>query len=127
MTTLADGLRARELLLVVDNAEHLHAATPAFVELLSRAPRLTMLVTSRTVLHLSGEHVFPVQPLGTDAALELFRQRARSLHPRFELTDENEDAVREICRRVDGLPLAIELAAARDPRTLPARALARAA
>ena len=123
LTTLAEGLRARELLLVVDNAEHLHAATPVFVELLSRAPRLTMLVTSRTVLHLSGEHVFPVQPLGTDAALELFQQRAASVQPRFELTDENEDAVREICARVDGLPLAIELAAARV-RTLPARALA---
>ena len=123
LTTLADGVRARELLLVVDNAEHLQAATPVFVELLSRAPRLTMLVTSRTVLHLSGEHVFPVQPLGTDAALELFRQRATSVQPRFELTDENEDAVREICARVDGLPLAIELAAARA-RTLPARALA---
>ena len=123
LTTLAEGLRARELLLVVDNAEHLRAATPVFVELLSRAPRLTMLVTSRTVLHLSGEHVFPVQPLGTDAALELFQQRAASVQPRFELTDENEDAVREICARVDGLPLAIELAAARV-RTLPARALA---
>jgi len=123
LETLVDALRARELLLVVDNAEHLHGTTPVFVELLSRAPRLTILVTSRTVLHLSGEHVYPVQPLGTEAALELFALRAASVQPRFELTDENETAIREICARVDGLPLAIELAAARV-RTLPAAALA---
>ena len=113
LETLAGALRDREVLLVVDNAEHLHAATPVFVELLSRAPRLTLLVTSRTVLHLSGEHVFPVQPLEMADALELFEQRATSVQPRFRVSSENEDSVREICARVDGLPLAIELAAAR--------------
>ena len=72
-----------------------------------------LLVTSRVVLHLTGEHVFPVSPLDDDAAVELFEQRARALQSDFEVTAENESLVREICRRVDGLPLAIELAAAR--------------
>ena len=71
-----------------------------------------LLVTSRAVLHLTGEHVFPVSPLDDDAAVELFEQRARALQSDFEVTAENEGVVREICRRVDGLPLAIELAAA---------------
>ncbi len=110
---LAEVLRTQELLLVVDNVEHLRHAAPVFVELLSRAPRLTLLVTSRAVLHLSGEHVFPVAPLDAASALELFEERARSLHPAFGVTSANEAALREICARVDGLPLAIELAAAR--------------
>jgi predicted ATPase/Tfp pilus assembly protein PilF len=113
LEAVADALRARELLLVIDNAEHVREATPAVVELLSRAPRLTILVTSRVVLHLSGEHVFPVAPLDIDAARALFEQRARSLQSDFRVTPENEEVVRELCRRVDGLPLAIELAAAR--------------
>jgi predicted ATPase/DNA-binding SARP family transcriptional activator len=112
-----DGLAAavsnRELLLVLDNVEHLRSATPAFVELLARAPRLVLLVTSRAVLHLTGEHVFPVSPLDDDAGVQLFEQRARALDPDFQVTAENEGVVREICTRVDGLPLAIELAAAR--------------
>jgi predicted ATPase/DNA-binding SARP family transcriptional activator len=119
---LANELGPRELLLVLDNAEHLRAGTAAFVELLAKAPRLTLLVTSRAVLHLSGEHVFPVTPLDEDAALELFAQRARALQPRFRVAPENESDVREICACVDRLPLAIELAAARirtlEPRTL---------
>jgi predicted ATPase/DNA-binding SARP family transcriptional activator len=110
---LADVLGPQELLLVLDNVEHLRDASPAFVELLARAPRLTLLVTSRTVLHLSGEHVFPVAPLDDDAASELFERRAQALNPAFRRTSENEAVVREICARVDGLPLAIELAAAR--------------
>jgi predicted ATPase/DNA-binding SARP family transcriptional activator len=127
LKALEDALRTRELLLVLDNAEHLRAATSAFVELLSRAPRLTLLVTSRTVLHLSGEHVFPVAPLDADAALELFEQRARSLQPRFRVTRENETTTRAICARVDGLPLAIELAAARIRALPPAMLLERLA
>jgi predicted ATPase len=119
---LADALRTRELLLVLDNAEHLRAAAPFFAELIARAPRLTLLVTSRAVLHVSGEHVFPVQPLGDEAALELFEQRARALAPGFSVTEENGADVREICRQVDRLPLAIELAAARI-RVLTPRAL----
>ena len=113
LDALADALRSRELLLVLDNAEHLREATPALVELLARAPRLTLLVTSRTVLHLSGEHVFPVAPLDIEAAEALFEQRARSLQPDFRITADNRSAVREVCRRIDGLPLAVELAAAR--------------
>ncbi len=119
---VANELRARELLLVMDNAEHLRAGTAVFVDLLARAPRLTLLVTSRAVLHLSGEHVFPVSPLDEDSALELFAQRARALQPRFQVSDENESDVQGICARVDRLPLAIELAAARI-RTLEPRRL----
>jgi predicted ATPase/DNA-binding SARP family transcriptional activator len=113
MEALAEALRSQDLLLVVDNAEHVLETAPAFVELLARAPRLTMLITSRTVLHLSGERVFPVAPLDVDAAQALFEERARALQPDFRLTPANGEAVRELCRRVDGLPLAVELAAAR--------------
>ena len=122
LDALATELSTRELLLLLDNAEHLRAGTPAFVELLARAPRLTLLVTSRAVLHLSGEHVFPVAPLDEDAALELFEQRSRALRPGFHVTRDNVSEVRTICTRVDRLPLAIELAAARI-RTLEPGAL----
>lgn len=122
LETLVDGLRTRELLLVVDNVEHVRTAATALVELLARAPRLCVLVTSRVVLHVSGEHVFPVAPLAEHDAVELFRQRARHLQPSFALDAENDQDVHEICRRLDGLPLAIELAAARigalTPRAL---------
>ena len=122
---LGEALRPRELLLLLDNAEHVLEATPAFVELLSRAPHLTVLVTSRTVLHLSGEHVFPVAPLDDATAQELFEQRARSHEPAFGITPDNREAVREICRRVDGLPLAVELAAARIRALTPEAVLER--
>jgi tetratricopeptide (TPR) repeat protein len=78
------------------------------------------MVTSRSVLHVSGEHVFPVSPLGEEEAMRLFEQRARALEPGFRLTHDNEADVREICRRVDGLPLAVELAAARIRTLTPA-------
>jgi len=113
LDALTDTLRDQELLLVIDNAEHVREATPAFVEILARAPRVTILVTSRTVLHLSGEHVFPVVPLDVDEARALFEQRARALQPDLRFTEQDLTAVRELCRRVDGLPLAVELAAAR--------------
>lgn len=125
LETLADALRPREILLLVDNAEHVIPATPAFVELLARAPHLTILVTSRTVLHLSGEQVFPVAPLDGAKAQELFEVRARSLQREFRITDENRAAVAEICRRVDGLPLAVELAAARIRTLAPEAVLER--
>lgn len=113
-TELARALRSFELLLVLDNAEHLRAAAPLFADLVRHAPRLTLIVTSRAVLHISGEHVFPVAPLAVEDAAELFRQRALALEPDADLVaGENEGHVREICRRVDGLPLAVELAAAR--------------
>ena len=125
LDTLAGAVSNRELLLVLDNVEHLRSATPSFVELLARAPRLVLLVTSRAVLHLTGEHVFPVSPLDDDDGVELFEQRARALQPDFEVTAEDESVVREICRRVDGLPLAIELAAARIRSLTPSALLER--
>jgi len=111
--TLVRALAPQELLLVVDNAEHLLDAAPLLSRLVARAPRLTVLVTSRAVLHVSGEHVYPVPPLEEDDAVELFVRRARLLVPSFHRTVENEAELREICRRLDGLPLAVELAAAR--------------
>jgi predicted ATPase/DNA-binding SARP family transcriptional activator len=113
LETLIKALRTRELLLVVDNAEHLRAAAPAYVELLANVPRLTVLVTSRAVLHLSGEHVYPVEPLADDAAVALLVERAQEADPRFDPGAGDEETMRRICLRLDGLPLAIELAASR--------------
>ena len=138
---LADDLRSylqgRRLLLALDNFEHVADAAPLVAELLAAAPGLVVLVTSRTVLRLRGEHEFPVPPLpvppaGADrdaaalrgyASVQLFAERARAAAPGFALTAGNAQAVAEICRRLDGLPLAIELAAARV-RLLPPQALA---
>ncbi len=125
LEALAAFLRTRELLLVLDNAEHLHEATTAFSELLSRAPRLTLLVTSRTVLHLSGEHVYPVLPLAEEAALALFHARARQADAHFDPGAADQAAMRRICVRLDGLPLAIELAAARTTGLRPSELLGR--
>jgi predicted ATPase/DNA-binding SARP family transcriptional activator/Tfp pilus assembly protein PilF len=122
LEALAAALAPQELLLVVDNAEHVRAAAPSFAQLVARAPRLTLLVTSRVVLHVSGEQVFSVAPLAEDDALDLFVQRTRLRDPTFANTPEVETDAREICRRVDCLPLAVELAAARVG-TLTPRAL----
>jgi predicted ATPase/DNA-binding SARP family transcriptional activator len=113
LDALVAAVAPLELLLVLDNAEHLRQAAPLLVELVARAPRLTLLVTSRAVLHVSGEHVFPVAPLGEDDAAELFVQRVRAADPSFVREEAQEEDIREIVRRVDGLPLAVELAAAR--------------
>ena len=137
ITDLESYLRPRRLLLALDNFEQVIGAAPLLVELLGAAPGLVVLATSRTVLRLSGEHEFPVAPLpvppagiGRDpadlqryASVSLFVDRAHAVAPGFELTDANAGAVAEICRRLDGLPLAIELAAARV-RLLPPQALA---
>lgn len=110
---VVDFLRERESLLVLDNLEHLPAAA-AFVGLLiDEAPRLSVIATSRGPLRIAGEHVIPVDPLLEDPAMRLFAERARSADGRFTLDDRVEEDVREVCRRVDGLPLAIEIAAAR--------------
>jgi predicted ATPase/DNA-binding SARP family transcriptional activator len=109
LETLAAALRQREMLVLLDNLEHLRLGASALVDLLSRAPRLTLLVTSRVVLHVSGEHVYPVEPLREQAAVELFLQRAREADARFD-PDEKE-RIRRVCERLDRLPLAIELAA----------------
>ena len=136
ITDLKSYLRARRLVLVLDNFEQVMGAAPVVAELLGAAPGVVALVTSRMVLRLSGEHEFPVPPLpvppigaGGDAAevqrcasVRLFVERAQAASAGFELTSGNAGAVAEICRRLDGLPLAIELAAARV-RLLPPQAL----
>jgi serine/threonine-protein kinase PknK len=136
LDALRERLREAELLLVLDNFEQVLAAAPAVADLLAAAPGVTVLATSRGPLRLRGEHEQPIPPLrlpetgGTvdvDAVAEvpavaLLVTLARAADPRFELTAENADAVAEICVRLDGLPLAIELAAARF-RLLPPRAL----
>ena len=125
-------LRARRLLLVLDNFEQVADGAPVVAELLAAAPGLVILVASRTVLRLSGEYELAVPPLPVPppgpgepadyASVQLFAARARAEAPGFELTRRNAQVVAEICRRLDGLPLAIELAAARI-RLLPPRAL----
>ncbi len=112
MATLLDAVGSREMLLVLDNFEHLRSAAPDLVRLLANAPRFVLLVTSRVVLHVSGEHVFPLAPLSEADAVELFAERARALEPSFVLDETTQPTVAAICRRLDGLPLAIELAAA---------------
>jgi predicted ATPase len=112
--SLARHLKARRLLLVLDNFEHVDAGAPVVSELLLAAPELKVLATSRAPLRLYGEHEYPVPPLADGEAVDLFAARARAA--RHEFRPHNE-IVREICARLDGLPLAIELAAARS-RTL---------
>ena len=82
-------------------------------EILEACPALKILVTSRACLRIYGEQEFPVTPLAQNSAVELFVQRAAAVWPGYALTEENGAAIREICSRLDGLPLAIELAAAR--------------
>jgi predicted ATPase/DNA-binding CsgD family transcriptional regulator len=120
-------LRERHLLLVLDNFEQLLDAAPLVADFVTACPRLTVLVTSRARLRLSGEHDFPLSPLalptakgqpelaevGSSAAVRLFVSRAKATAPAFALTEANAPTVAAICTRLDGLPLAIELAAAR--------------
>lgn len=127
------------LLLLMDNFEHLTSAAPTVAELLAIAPNLKIVVTSRAALHVYGEQEFPVPPLGLPdsrsrlslealsqyPAVALFVQRAVAAKPDFELNRENARAVTEICARLDGLPLAIELAAARVKVLSPASMLTR--
>jgi predicted ATPase/DNA-binding winged helix-turn-helix (wHTH) protein len=123
--TLAASLAEQQLLLVLDNLEHLPGCEEVIARLLAAARRVTVLATSRRVLHISGEHVFPVQPLAEEDAIALFVDRARARDHTFTLSPPQEDAVREICRRLDGLPLAIELAAARTHTLAPQELLER--
>jgi predicted ATPase/DNA-binding CsgD family transcriptional regulator len=134
--TLAMSLRGQELLLVLDNLEHLLPATPLIADLLVNCPDLKILATSRAVLRVSGEHDFRlpalalpetdddliVEKVAAAPAVQLFVARAQAARTDFALTADNATAVSAICRRLDGLPLAIELAAARI-RHLPAPAL----
>jgi predicted ATPase/DNA-binding winged helix-turn-helix (wHTH) protein len=100
-------------LLLLDNFEQVLPAATVVAETLEACPFLKILVTSRACLHIYGEQEFPVAPLGQNSAIELFVQRAAAVWPDFAMTLENAPAIREICSRLDGLPLAIELAAAR--------------
>jgi predicted ATPase/DNA-binding winged helix-turn-helix (wHTH) protein len=100
-------------LLLLDNFEQVLPAATVVAETLEACPSLKILVTSRSFLHIYGEQEFPVTPLAQNSAIELFTQRAAAVWPDFAITAENEGAVQEICTRLDGLPLAIELAAAR--------------
>jgi predicted ATPase len=132
-------LEERQLLLVLDNFEHLPEAAPLVAELLAVCPSLSVLVTSRTPLHLRGEQQFPVPPLAPpdtkqattpeaalqSEAVQLFVQRAQAARPRFALDETNAAAVAGICQRLDGLPLSIELAAARIRILQPTALLAR--
>nr|MBA2521323.1 adenylate/guanylate cyclase domain-containing protein [Chloroflexia bacterium] len=145
-----ERLEPLDLLMVLDNLEQVMAATPIVAELLAACPRLTVLATSRERLNLRGERELPVPPLplpglvplgaevtgprgesrlvervGESAAVRLFLDRATATKPSFELTTENALAIAEICRRLDGLPLAIELAAARIRMLSPSALLSR--
>ncbi|HVG34946.1 MAG TPA: protein kinase, partial [Pyrinomonadaceae bacterium] len=126
--SLKEYLRDKQMLLVLDNFEQVLEAAPFVAELLSSSPKLKMIVTSRISLHLSAEHEYMVSPLAlpeteqrlppltelmNHAAIALFVKRAQAIRPTFALTEENALSVVEVCRRLDGLPLAIELAAAR--------------
>jgi predicted ATPase/DNA-binding SARP family transcriptional activator len=114
MRMLVDAIGANRVLVVLDNCEHLVDACAALAESMLRAcPRLTVLATSREALGVASETAWLVPPLGSTEATELFVERAQATMPAFTITDTNSRAVREICRRLDGIPLAIELAAAR--------------
>ena len=111
---LAAYLGRRRALLVLDNCEHVVEACAQLAQhLLSTAPDLRILATSRETLHLTGEHVLLVAPLPLPDATELLRQRAAAVRPGFEITEVNQPAVARLCADLDGLPLAIELAASR--------------
>ena len=124
---LSDHLATREIMLILDNYEHLLASSPVVTRLLADTPDLTVLVTSRSSLDLYGEQIYTVPPLGlpetstasdfrqfvSSGAVALFVERARAMDPTFSATPDNIALISQICARVDGLPLAIELAASR--------------
>jgi len=133
---LSSHLRDRRLLLVLDNVEQLVPDVGLIGRLVAAAPRLLVLATSRTALRLSAEHEYPVPPLAVPSgasfeeiaasdAVRLFVARARAVDPAFALDDASAGAVAHICERLDGLPLAIELAAARSKLFTPAELSAR--
>ena len=129
---LSEFLRGRQMLLILDNFEHLLDAAPVATSILAAGPRVKIVVTSRAPLRVRGEHEYPVPPLdlpsaGEDCdltilavneAVAFFVDRARAVRPDFALTADNAAVIAELCTRLDGLPLALELAAARV-KTLP--------
>lgn len=134
-------LQTKEILLYVDNVEHLRSAMPLFHHLLSGCPQMIILATSREPLHLADEKVLPVAPLAlpvratltqnplasalASPAVKLFVQRAQAVKPSFMITEENALAVAQLCIHLDGLPLAIELVAARSRLLSPATLVGR--
>jgi predicted ATPase/DNA-binding CsgD family transcriptional regulator len=136
---LAVALASRRVLLILDNLEHVTASGPDLAELLRSCPEIKMLATSRSPLNVSGEREFELLPLplpdltngrsvqdiAEADAVALFEQRARAVRPDFTLNDQNARTVAEICRMLDGLPLAIELAAVRAKLLSPEAMLAR--
>lgn len=136
LESVKDYVHSRQMLLLFDNFEQVVSAAPLVVELLGASSQVKILVTSREGLRVRGEREYPVPPLALPnlaevsslesishyAAVELFVQRAQATKPDFQLTDETASAVAEICYRLEGLPLAIELAAARV-KLLPPRAM----
>ena len=139
ISTLTRAIGDRQILLIIDNIEHVVSGAIVLSKLLVAAPNLKILATSRETLHISGEHVFPVPPLSLpdqehtsdfkslsdSAAIALFVQRAKAVQSNFRLTAENGPIIAEICTRLDGLPLAIELAAARSRLLTPQAILER--
>ena len=133
------GALSQPMLLVLDNFEHLVSAAPIVAQMLTAGPKLKVVVTSQAPLHIYGEHEFPVPPLALPdpksnpplevlsrlPAIELFVERAQAVKHQFALTKENAPAVAAICSRLDGLPLAIELAAARIKLLSPSAMLIR--
>lgn len=136
---VTNALHAHHLLLVLDNFEHLLTEAPTWLpELLGRCPRIKVLATSRTALHIYGEHRYLVPPLSVPesglgtrsetldaSSVSLFIQRARSLGAAVSIDEADAESIGEICRRLDGLPLAIELAAARSNVFAPAEIVTR--
>jgi predicted ATPase/DNA-binding SARP family transcriptional activator len=118
-------LARSELLIVLDNFEQLLDAAPDLARLLAVSPRSKLVVTSRAALRIGPEHEFAVPPLPAEPAAELFLRRARALNPRLQLEPGDEQRIEQICARLDGLPLAIELAAARTKVLRPASILER--
>jgi predicted ATPase/DNA-binding SARP family transcriptional activator len=139
LDSVKEALRERTMVLLLDNFERVDEAAPAVSELLAAAPGLRVLVTSRSALRLSGEHEYPVPPLrvpsgddvrrldvlGQNEAVALFVARAQAVRHDFRLDADNAAAVADICVAVDGLPLALELAAARARQLTPEELAAR--
>src|SRR6266568_1029388 len=136
---LKSSLQSKHLSLLLDNFEQIISAAPALADLLEACPQLKLLVTSREVLRVRGEQEYVVQPLPVPdlkqsagrealshyASVTLFTQRAQAVNPEFQVTDTNADTIAAICARMDGLPLALELAAARLKHLSPQALLAR--
>lgn len=122
---LIDHLQNRQMLLVLDNFEQVLDAGPLITHLLNACTQLKVLATSRSALHLSIEHTVTVSTLGMPSSVELFMARSRAAGATFEMTAANVTAIAKICARLDGLPLAVELAAARTPSLPPVALIAR--